>query len=367
MTTQATIAVAGDHADTPIELLAVNLADPTGHEVLISVKVTALCHSQLHHLASTRKRRLVLGHEATGTVEMIGPEVSTLSVGDTVLVTWVPKDEEQANRAARPASVELADGSVAVSPNVYTWGTHVVADEMYVLPLPEGIDLDAASLLGCAVITGAGAVVNTAEVQPGQSVAVIGAGGVGLCAIAAAANVGASPIIVVDLVDEKLDMARAFGATHTVNASNVEDPIAEVLALTPGIGLDFARQPVAGADYVFDCIGKPATVTQALQMARAGRYTLRRGGMAIVVGVPTSALSLPPGPLLTGERTLIGSIGGSCSPSRDIPIFIEWWKGGSLDLDRLVTTRYPLERVNDAVADLKAGRIEGRALLEVPS
>ncbi len=366
MSTPAILAVAGDHADSPIELLDIDLPDPLGHEVLVRINVTALCHSQLHHLASVRKRRLVLGHEATGTIDLVGPDVTSVSVGDTVLVTWVPKDAEQADRAGRPASVKLDDGTMAVSPNVYTWGSHIVADEMYILPLPDDIDLEAASLLGCAVITGAGAVVNTADVGPGESVVIIGVGGVGLCALAAAVNVGASPVIAVDLDDDKLEMARSFGATHTVNSSKVEDPIAEIRSLTPGEGLDFARQPVAGADYVFDCIGKPATVAQALQMARAGRYTIRKGGMAIVVGVPTAALQLPPGPLLTGERTLIGSIAGSSSPARDLPEFIDWWKAGTFDIGRLITTRYPLERVNEAVADLKAGRIEGRALLDVP-
>ncbi|MGA1566225.1 MAG: zinc-binding dehydrogenase [Ilumatobacteraceae bacterium] len=366
MSTTATIAVSGDHANSPVELIEVQLPDPLGHEVLVKVNVTALCHSQLHNLASERHHRQVLGHEATGTVEKVGPEVTSVAVGETVLVTWVPKDAEQADRSAAAATVTLPDGSVAISPNVYTWGTHLVVDEMYVLQLPDDIDLDAAALLGCAVITGAGAVVNTAQVTEGESVVVIGVGGVGLCAVAAAARVGASPIIAVDLTDEKLNLARQFGATHTINASTTDDPVADVMAMTPGNGLDFPRRSVTGADFVFDCIGKPATVAQALAMTRAGRFGVRRGGMALVVGVPTSTLELPPGPLLTGERTLIGSLGGSCSPSVDVPKFVEWWKDGSLAISRLVTARYPLERINDAVADLKSGQIEGRALLDVP-
>ena len=363
MATSAKVAVSGEAADSPVELIDVELPDPVGHEVLVEIGITALCHSQLHHLASPR--RMAMGHEATGVVAQVGPDVRSVSPGDTVLVTWVPKDAGHADRAAAPAAVALPDGDVAFSPNVYTWGSHVVVDEMYVVPLPDDVDLDIASVLGCAVITGAGAVLHTAQVQAGQSVAIIGVGGVGLCAVAAAAKLGASPIIAVDLSDDKLDMAMRFGATHGVNAAAVDDPIAAVRALTPGEGLDFARQPVFGPDYVFDCIGKPATVAQALQMVRPGRYTINRGGMAVVVGVPTAQLELPPAPLLVGERTLIGSIGGSCSPGTDVPRFIEWWKAGELDLDHLVTVRYPLERINDAVADLKAGRIEGRALLEV--
>lgn len=363
MSTRAKIAVSREGAGASVDLVEVDLPDPTGNQVLVEIGITALCHSQLHHLAAPQ--RMVMGHEATGFVAQVGTDVDSVSVGETVLVTWVPKDPDQADRAAPPASVALPDGDFAVSPNVYTWGSHVLVDEMYVVPLPADIDLDVASVLGCAVITGAGAVLHTAQVQAGESVAIIGVGGVGLCAVAAASKLGADPIIAVDLSNQKLEMAMRFGATHGVNAAAVDDPIAAVRALTPGEGLDFVRQPVAGPDYVFDCIGKPATVAQALQMVRPGRYTITRGGMAVVVGVPTAQLELPPAPLLVGERTLIGSIGGSCSPSSDVPRFIDWWKEGDLDLDHLVTVRYPIERINDAVSDLKEGRIEGRALLEV--
>ena len=156
--------------------------------------------------------------------------------------------------------MELPDGRTATSINVFTWATHTIADEMYVVKVPDDIDRESDSIIGCAVITGAGAVLHTAQVQAGDSVAIIGVGGVGLSAVAAAAQLGADPIIAVDLDDTKLEFAKKFGATHGVNASDV-DAVAAIKELTPVEGqFDILRQPVSGVDYAFDCIGHASTM-----------------------------------------------------------------------------------------------------------
>jgi Zn-dependent alcohol dehydrogenase len=213
-------------------------------------------------------------------------------------------------------------------------------------------------------MTGAGAVVNTANVRAGESVAIFGVGGVGLSAVAAARIVGASPIIAVDLDDEKLKFARQFGATHTINA-RTENPVEAVHALTEQQGVyTFQDALVSGADYTFDCIGLNDTMTQSITACRKGQVGVRTGGAAVLVGLPTDALQLNAMEILISERSLLGSNCGSCTPERDIPRFLEWHNSGKLDLDTLVTRRYKLDDINDAVAELAAGEIRGRAIIE---
>ena len=203
-----------------------------------------------------------------------------------------------------------------------------------------------------------------AQVQPGQSVAIFGAGGVGLCAIAAAREVGADPIIAVDLDEAKLATARHHGATETVNASEV-DPVKRIRELTPSPGcFDMRGQPVSGVDYAFDCIGAGETVRQILPSARNKPLGSDVRSTAVLVGIPRETLSVEAIDLLMHEKHLTGSIGGSCRPERDVPVFLDWFARGALDLDALVTRRFALDQINEAVAALEKGEIEGRTILE---
>jgi Zn-dependent alcohol dehydrogenase len=348
----------------PLRVDEIALPDPGPHQVVVRQFASGICHSQLHQMHAPRDRPVVLGHESTGVVVARGSEVRHVEEGDKVLVTWVPRDAARNPRPPDPAVLTLEDGSQAVSQNVFTWGDHTLADGQYVVKVPESTANDVTAIIGCAVMTGAGAVYHTAGVKRGQSVAIFGVGGVGLCAVVAARVVGADPIIAVDLADDKLEFARRFGATHGVNASR-EDPVAAIHALT--VRKDartMLMQPVSGADFAFDCIGVRKTMEQILPAARTGHFGALAGGTAVLVGVPTTGLELDPIQLLLHEKKYIGSLGGSCHPDRDFPMFLEWHASGALDLESLVTARYRLEQINEATAALEAGQIEGRAILE---
>lgn len=350
-----------DSTDLHIEEL--ELPDPEPNQVEVRQFASGICHSQLHQIQRTRVNNLFLGHESTGVVGKVGSNVTHVREGDIVLVTWVPRNAAQAD--APPASITLQTSVGRTwTKNVFTWADVTLADQQFVVKVNPDTARDVSSIVGCAVMTGAGAVVNTANVQAGDSVAIIGVGGVGLSAVAAARIVGASPIIAVDLDDKKLEFARQFGATHTINA-RTENPVEVVHALTEQQGAyTFQDALVSGADYTFDCIGLNDTMTQAITACRKGQVGVRTGGAAVLVGLPTDVLQLNAMEILISERSLLGSNCGSCTPDRDIPRFLEWHNSHKLDLDALVTRRYKLDDINDAVAELAAGEIRGRAIIE---
>jgi Zn-dependent alcohol dehydrogenase len=307
---------------------------------------------------------VVLGHESTGVVVAKGSQVNHVKEGDRVMVTWVPRDGENNTRRADAVTLTLADGSTAVSQNVFTWADHTIADEQFVVAMPNDVDTGVTAIIGCAVMTGSGAVYHTAGVKKGQSVAVFGVGGVGLSAIAAAAVVGADPIIAVDLDDKKLEFAKKFGATIGVNASQ-GDAVAKVRELTTNAAeIDMRGMPVAGVDFAFDCIGVRQTMEQILPAVRPGVLGRSTGGTAVLVGVPQTPVELDALDLLISEKKYIGSIGGSCRPDRDFPMFIRWYKEGDLDLDALVTQRYTIDQIGEATEALEQGKIAGRSILE---
>jgi S-(hydroxymethyl)glutathione dehydrogenase / alcohol dehydrogenase len=332
------------------------LPDPGPWEVLVAQHASGVCHSQLDFIDRGSSDPLVLGHESIGTVLATGHEVSHVAAGDEVLITWLPRSGAASRKPVRPR-VPLADGTHAVSHNTYTWATHVVLDGQYVVPAPAGTPALVGSIIGCAVMTGSGAVLNLADAGGRPSVAVWGAGGVGLSAIAAARNLGADPVIAVDVDDSKLQLAREFGAGQLVNAAKV-DPVARIRELTR------SDAGYEGADFVFECTGRPECVRLSVAAARGGIPGLEHGGSAVVVGAPQRPIELDGLEILLGQKRLVGCLGGGCVPDRDFPTFVEWCRSGRLDLPALVTDRYPLEGVNDAVADLRAGRIRGRAILE---
>jgi Zn-dependent alcohol dehydrogenase len=346
----------------PLEIHDLSLPDPGPHHVVVKQYASGICHSQLHQMHRPRQSPVVLGHESTGIVLKVGSEVRDLAEGDTVMLTWVPKDAVNANHITEAVTLDLGKAGTAVSQNVFTWATHTIADEDYVVKVPADTTRDVTSIIGCAVMTGAGAVEYTAAVSKGESVAVIGVGGVGISAIVAARKIGADPIIAVDLSNDKLEFARKFGATHTINASD-KDPIAAIHELTTRKNA-WSRRPVTGADFVFDCIGIKKTMEQIVPAARSGHFGVERGGTAVLVGVPTTSVELNPGDILMNEKRFIGSIGGSCSPGRDFPKYLDWYASGDLDLDSLVTERFGIDQINEATTRLEQGEIFGRAILE---
>ena len=349
----------------PLRVQEVDLPDPGPHHVVVKQFASGICHSQLHQMHAPRTAPGLLGHEVYRRRpggRKRGPPRARGRQGHADL--GVPRDAENAGRPAEPASLDVGGGAKIQAQNVFTWADHSIADEQYVVKVPSSTENDVTAIIGCAVMTGAGAVYHTAGVQRGESVAIFGAGGVGLCAVVGARVVGANPIIAVDLDESKLEFARRFGATHGINASKV-DPVEAIRKLTVRKGAyNIAREPVSGVDYAFDCIGVRQTMEQILPAARGGSFGVGPGGTAVLVGVPTSGLELDPRDLLMHEKKYIGSIGGSCHPDRDFPMFLRWQQEGLLDLASLVTERYPIEQINEATAALEAGQIRGRAILE---
>lgn len=350
--------------EAPLEIVELRLPDPGPHQVVVKQFASGICHSQLHQMHNPRPGPVLLGHESTGVVLATGTDVRHVKEGDRVMVTWVPRDAEHAARAAEPIRLTLPSGDTAVSRNVFTWADHTIADEQYVVAMPNDVPVDVTAIVGCAVMTGAGAVYHTAGVRRGESVAIFGVGGVGLSAVVAAKMVEAAPIIAVDLDDSKLEFAKQHGATIGVNASQ-GDAVEQIRALTLNAeAFDIQGQPVAGVDYAFDCIGHKVTMEQILAAVRPGAFGASTGGMAVLVGVPQTTLELDARDLLVNEKKFIGSIGGSCRPERDFPMFLRWYKEGDLDLAAMVTARYRIDGINEATGALERGEISGRAIME---
>ncbi|MFT6433891.1 MAG: Zn-dependent alcohol dehydrogenase [Candidatus Azotimanducaceae bacterium] len=348
----------------PLQIIQLDLPEPGPYQVIVKQYASGVCHSQLHQMHNPRQNPIVLGHESTGEVVSVGNEVSHVAPGDTVMVTWVPRDAASTDRAPSPAAITLPDGSIARSQNVFTWADTTIADEQYVVKVDSNIKRDVTSIIGCAVMTGAGAVENTAKVKAGESVVIFGVGGVGLSAVVAAKELGANPIIAVDLDDEKLAFAIKFGATHTINAKN-EDAIKVIKSLTTNPAKrSFMGTPIAGADYAFDCIGLKQTMEQIIPAVKNGFFGAEPGGTAVLVGVPQTTVELNAADILVNEKKFIGSIGGSCVPDRDFAKYLNWYETGKLNLDDMVTERFTIDQINEATKALENGEISGRAILE---
>ena len=351
----------------PLAIEEIDLAPPGPGEVLIKVAAAGLCHSDLSVINGDRPRPMpmALGHEAAGIVEELGAGVTDLRVGDHVVVVFVPSCGHCAPCAeGRPALCEpgaAANGAGTLlsgerrltrhggGPLNHHLGCSVFADyatvsRHSVVRIDPAVPLDEAALFGCAVLTGVGAVVNTAQVRVGASVAVIGLGGVGLAALIGAQAAGARQIVAVDLAEDKLAQARTLGATHTVNAGQA-DAAEQIRALSSG-----------GVEFAFEFAGS----IRALDLAY--RIT-RRGGTTVTAGLPPSAatLALPAVSLVAEERTLKGSYIGTCVPSRDIPRYMELYMQGRLPVDKLLTGRMALDEINHGFDLLH----EGKAIRQV--
>ena len=325
--------------------------DPGPGQALVKLISTGVCHSQIHQMHNPAlPRPWLLGHEATGVVTGVGKGVTHLEEGDLAIVTWVHRTPFRGRKPLDPVGVkyrgELAHGIV------YAWAEDVLADADLVVRIPKDAPTDISCIIGCAVLTGAGAVMNTVEVRPGESVAVFGAGGVGLCALQTAALLQAYPVIAVDLADDKLEFAKEFGATHTVNASKV-DPVEAIVDITRG-----------GADYVFDAVGAKATMEQILPATRGGGPGAdNHGGMAVLIGMPAGEITIDPGNFMFNQRQYRGSLGATY-PDSDFQMFLRWYREGKFPLDKLVTRRYRFDQLHEACEALENGEILGRAIVE---
>ncbi len=344
----------------PLDVVELDLAPPGRGEVLVRIGAAGLCHSDLSVIDGSRPRPvpMALGHEAAGVVEALGDGVTDLAVGDHVVLVFVPSCGRCGPCAAgRPALCEpgakangagtlisgerrLAFKAEPVNHHlgVSAFADHaVVARESCVKIDPE-LPVDLAALFGCAVLTGVGAVINTAKVEPGASVAVVGLGGVGLSAVIGAKLAGARQIVAVDLSDDKLAFACALGATDAVNAG-APDAVQAVRALTGG-----------GVEVAFDMAG----AVPALELAYA---VTARGGTTVTAGLPhpDKRLMLAPVTLVAEERTLKGSYIGSAVPLRDVPRLIALFKAGKLSVDALLTHRLKLDDINEGFDRLREG------------
>ncbi|MGH9186508.1 MAG: Zn-dependent alcohol dehydrogenase [Acidimicrobiales bacterium] len=348
----------------------VELDDPHAGEVLVRVHHCGVCHSDLHVIDGSlpAPMPIILGHEAGGVVEAIGPGVTEVAPGDKVILTlrppcgrcyWCVRGEwSQCAPAAALTAGQFADGATRL-----TRGGEVVHRALVVLAafaertvvpvsaavkVPEDTPLDIAAVIGCAVQTGVGAVVNTARVQAGDTVAVIGLGGIGISVVQGARIAGASRIIGVDSVESRRQQAERFGVTDAVDP-DLGDVGGRIRSLTDGIGVDHA----------FEAVGRAALIETALDATRTG-------GTTVIVGVPGLAdmLNLHALTFWSTTKTLKGTFLGDANPHRDFARLLSLWRAGRLDLEGMVTAHRPLAEINEALADMKAG-VGLRTVLEI--
>jgi len=350
------------YADSkPLSIESVEL-DPPGHgEVLVKIAAAGLCHSDLSVINGDRPRPtpMVLGHEAAGIVEELGPGVEDLKKGDHVVLIFVPSCGHCLPCAeGRPALCEpgaaantagtLLSGARRLhrngSPLQHHLGCSAFAEYATVsrnslIKIDPELPLDEAALFGCAVLTGVGAVLNTARVTPGSTVAVVGLGGVGLSSVLGAVLAGARQVVALDLFADKLDLAKKLGATDGFNASS-PDCVEQVRAATNG-----------GAEYAFELAGSVKAMELAYKITR-------RGGTTVTAGLPPAAhtIPIPQVNLVAEERTVKGSYIGTCVPMRDLPRYVSLYRQGRLPVDRLMTGRLKLTDINAAFDRLREGK-----------
>lgn len=352
----------------PLTVEELDLEGPGPGEVLVRVEAAGLCHSDLSVISGDRPRPvpMALGHEAAGVVEELGEGVADLEPGDHVVMVFVPSCGRcQRCMEGRPALCEpggaanaagtLLSGARRLSLKgrelhhhlgVSAFAERAVVSRNSVVKIEKSLPLDQAALFGCAVLTGVGAVVNTARVPAGATVAVVGLGGVGLNALLACRLVGATAIVAVDLQDDKLALARQLGATHTAKAG-AADCVERVREATGG-----------GVDFAFEMAGSVRAMDVAYRITRRGGTTVSAG-----LSHPTHDFSLKHVTLVAEERTVKGSYIGSCVPLRDVPRFIALYQGGQLPVDRVLGEHIGLDELNAAFDRLASGRTVRQVLI----
>ncbi|MGD2102324.1 MAG: Zn-dependent alcohol dehydrogenase [Acidimicrobiia bacterium] len=343
----------------PLTVEDVEVADPGPFEVVVRVAAAGLCHSDVRFMEGSYPVPVpaVLGHESAGVVEAVGDSVTHVVPGDHV-ITFLSvfcgtcdfcvtgRTHQCANREAtqrrpgEPPRLSIDGEPLHQFLNLASFAEAMLVHENAVVKVTDEMPLDKAALLGCGVATGLGAVFNTAGVRPGETVAVLGCGGVGLSAVQGARIAGAGTILAVDRIDDKLELARRLGATHTVNAGSA-DVVETARELTGGDGLDYA----------FEAIGSAATAATAFEM-------IRNGGSAVVIGlIPVGQIVSIPGHELFFEKRLMGSNMGSNRFRVDVPRYVQMYRDGNLNIDDMITNRMPLEDINNGFDQMRTGRV----------
>ena len=342
---------------TPLQIEDVQINKPGPHEVLIRTKAAGLCHSDLHFIEGSYPHPLpaVLGHESAGVVEAVGSEVRTVKVGDHVItclsaycghcescltghLSLCVSPDTKRDAKDEPRLMQNGAGLPQFL-NLSSFAEQMLIHEHACVAIRKDMPLDRAALIGCSVMTGVGAAIHTSSVRPGETVAVIGCGGVGLAAINGAAIAGAGRIIAIDMVASKGNLAHQFGATDFIDASQT-DAVKEVIEMTKG-----------GVHHSFEAIGLAKTAEQAFGM-------LRRGGTANVIGmIPIGQMISLPGFALLGEKRIQGSMMGSNRFPVDMPRLVDFYMSGKLKLDEMISQRVKLEQINEAFAELKTGNL----------
>ncbi len=351
------------HTKEDLRIVDVDLAPPGPREVQVRLASTGVCASDWHTMtgAIPSPAPAVLGHEGAGVVTAVGADVTRVVPGDHVVLSWVPSCGHcRLCEAGRPNLCSVAAPALLAGTLIgggrrlsfegeplyhysflSTFAEETVVDEAACIPIRKDVPLAVAALVGCAVMTGYGAVVNRARVKAGSTVLIYGAGGVGLSAVMAAALSGALDVVAVDPVASKRELALELGATVALDP-NVDDVTDRLRSMTHG----------DGADYSFEAAGRP-------ELVRAAFETTRRGGTVVAVGVPgpQAEVSLPGPDLVRHEKIVTGSLYGSCRPSQDMPRVLDLFAEGKLPLDRLITKTYQLEQINEAFSDMNAGKL----------
>ncbi len=330
----------------PLIIEDIKIPNPEIGQVLVKVMSSGICHTQLDNVKGKYGNDPylphLLGHEGAGVVEKIGPGVTYVTPGDHVILSWIKGPGFNSKTPIYTKGTQKINAGPVTTFNEYT-----IASENRVTKIRDDIPFDVASIVGCAVSTGLGAVLNESKVQPGTTVAVFGIGGIGLNIIQGSALVNALKIIAIDIYDDKLDVAKKFGATHVINAKK-EDPVKYIKEITDG----------KGVDYSFESAGLKETMEQAYQ-------TACNTGLINLVGNPTYNEKICIDALQTHYgKQLIGSHGGHTRPDIDFARYIDLYKTGKLKIDELITHRYKLDDVNIAINDMQAGHV-CRAIIEL--
>ncbi|MHA1685748.1 MAG: zinc-binding dehydrogenase [Candidatus Heimdallarchaeaceae archaeon] len=330
----------------PLVIEELEVPKPKFGQVLVKIQVSGICHKQIEEIEGHRGDDPflphTLGHEGAGVVEAIGPGVTKVKPGDYVALSWIKGSGIQSDTPTYYKGKQKINAGWLTTFQEYT-----LASENRVTKISRDIKPAAAALLGCAVSTGVGSVINHAKIDVGSTVAVFGAGGVGLNIVQGAAIMNASQIIVVDISQDKERISKIFGATHFVNAKKC-NPVEKIIEITGGIGVD----------YSFESIGKIETMEQAYE-------STSKKGLVTIVGVPPIGrkMCIDPYDMFHDGKRITGCLGGNTYPDRDFPRYIDLYKKGKLKIDELITHRYKLEDINNAISEISAGKV-GRAIIE---
>ncbi len=331
----------------PLRLVSLSLPELRPGQVLVEVAYSGVCHSQLLEVLGKRGADPylphTLGHEGSGTVAAVGEAVMKAKPGNRVVLSWIKGEgKETGSTSYRSEKGVINSGALS------TFLHYAVISENRLVPIPDKMPLREAAMLGCAIPTGVGMIRNTAKVKPGSLIAIFGVGGIGLSGVLGCVLAEAKVIIAVDVVEEKLNLARKLGATHVINGKK-ENAVEAILKITDG----------KGADYAVECAGRRETMEAAFESVRPS------GGLCVLAGNLSRGekISIDPFGLIQGKQ-IVGTWGGETVPDRDIPFYAEEYLSGRLKLDALITHEYPLGEINSALNDLKEGKV-GRAVIKL--